>query len=378
MCIKLQTKKRKTIMSAVIEINGQPYDAFSGQPVGTPAAPVRRNIDGILAAEDAPAFLAAAADLAHVTPPLEQVVARPTLQDVVRPRPIALQAHQPQSASTLMRRTVHKPQPPLARHLKVHSALQPQETGASNPPLKIKLSVQNVSPNRLQRAQKAIKSPAVQRFPKRVTETFAVSAIQSPAAETAAIPKLSTGALNSAPKPGLETLLEQAIRHATSHEQAPLAKPRRISKKAAVLSVSFAAFLIMAGTAAGSNLANLNMYVAGAKAGFSAVLPSFRPAGYHMGSINYNSGVVASSFLSNSDQRSYILTEKPSNWDDQALLLNFVKQNAASYGTVATNGRTIYLYGDHQATWVWHGVWYQLQSNGSLSDHQLVQIAESL
>jgi hypothetical protein len=72
------------------------------------------------------------------------------------------------------------------------------------------------------------------------------------------------------------------------------------------------------------------------------------------------------------------LTEKTSAWNSATLRDNFVASNAKTYQTVETGGRTIYLYGQNQASWVNGGIWYQVQSNGALSNHQLVELATSL
>lgn len=340
-------------MSAVIEINGLQYDAFTGQLIDGGKHRPPKNIDGILPAKEAPAYLAQASRL--VSKPQAQID-RPTLQDVIRPKPAMLHRHAPEAASTLVRYAVSKPVATIIA-----------------PPLNIKISVQGINAGRWERAKAVTKSPAVQRFPLQMSDfpTYSTVSPALPASFSGARP-----AAAQAQPQKLESLLEQALRQATAHQETPTPK-RRVSKRATVV-ISLTAFLLLAGTLVTSNLSSIGLDVASAKAGFSASLPSYHPAGYHLQGIAYSAGTVTSTYASNSDQRHYTLTEKPSEWSDAALLQDFVQKNADSYQTMQTNGRTIYLYGNQQATWVWQGVWFVLQSQGALGDRQLVDMASSL
>jgi hypothetical protein len=107
-------------------------------------------------------------------------------------------------------------------------------------------------------------------------------------------------------------------------------------------------------------------------------MPGYKPDGFKLDQMDYSTGVAAIHFASNSDERSFALTEKQSDLDSAGLRDSFVTSEQQPYQTIETAGRTVYLYGEHNATWVSGGVWYQLRGAGALSDHQLVEIAKSL
>ena len=46
--------------------------------------------------------------------------------------------------------------------------------------------------------------------------------------------------------------------------------------------------------------------------------------------------------------------------------------------TIDTAGRTVYIYGNDNASWVDNGIWYQVTSNGDLSNTDVLNIASSL
>lgn len=118
--------------------------------------------------------------------------------------------------------------------------------------------------------------------------------------------------------------------------------------------------------------------MASAKAGFSASLPQYRPAGYNMSQLDYGDGVIAAQFRDKDNGSRYTITQKPSSWDSATLRDSFVAPADARYRTVEAAGRTVYFYGEHNATWINGGVWYQVQTDGSLSDSQMVELATSL
>jgi hypothetical protein len=348
--------------STILEINGQRYDAISGQLL----APLQRSIDGILPADEAPQFLFEAASLTPEPVVLEQVVLKPTMTDVVRPG-VNLLSRQTETTQTLMRHVVHKPEPTFKRQVKVTSGNHAKTTTK----LKTKRSIPRLDEPRLKRALAASKSHAVKKFSVSHTEqhAHAIAAAHSPVNHPQIAPRQVTPTSD---------LINKALRHASSHQQPAIKRPRRVSRQATLIIGSFTAFLLVTGVLASQNMSDVKMYLASSKAGFTASLPHSKPDGFHLQNVSYTTGSVAVNYLSNSDQRAYTLTQKVSNWDSATLEENFVKKNAGNYQTVEQAGQNIYLYGNHQATWVSGGVWYQISSNGSLSDRQLVNLASSL
>jgi len=136
--------------------------------------------------------------------------------------------------------------------------------------------------------------------------------------------------------------------------------------------------VVLLGLIVAQNATGVRLQMASAKAGFDVSLPGYRPAGFALGQLNYSSGAVAAQFSSPTGNRHYTITQKQSPWDSQALLNNFVAADYTGYQTISANGLVIYLYGNHDATWVNDGVWYVVQSDGSLSDQQLIALAASL
>ena len=66
------------------------------------------------------------------------------------------------------------------------------------------------------------------------------------------------------------------------------------------------------------------------------------------------------------------------NWDSQTLLQNFVSTSGQPYDAYKAAGRTVYVYGNGNATWVNGGVWYEVSDNGALSKDQIIQLANSM
>lgn len=140
-----------------------------------------------------------------------------------------------------------------------------------------------------------------------------------------------------------------------------------------------AAVLAVVGLFASQNVSGWRVQMASSKAGFSAALPSYHPAGFRLGELNANTGVVAFNYISNSDQdRQIAVTEKSSTWSNQQLLTDFVQVNSQQHQTIYDNGQTYYLYDGHSITWVSGGIWYQVHSQDALGQQQLLKLANSL
>jgi hypothetical protein len=150
-------------------------------------------------------------------------------------------------------------------------------------------------------------------------------------------------------------------------------KPRAIHFTAAALGL-----LLLGGYFAYINMPNLSVRVAASRAGVNASYPEYKPAGYAFnGPVSYAPGEVLLEFASNTNDQSYTISQRSSNWDSQAVLDNFVSQKSDSYLTYSEQGLTIYTFGD-QAAWVNHGVLYTVDGNAPLSSEQILQIAASL
>lgn len=334
--------------SNIIEVNGRQYDAISGQLLSA-ATPVM--------AEVAPAELAVAA-APSVSAPAKK-------QSVHHQAPHA--ARSQETSKTLMRHSVHKPSGSLKRHTKAHSSTdhvmkQPAHSVAP------KHSVRRIDGRRVERAKKVGKSQTISHFTGFTGSNF-----------EPVLPVDTTRVVESLPAHPTTALLEHALQRATSHRQPAhrLKSKKRLTKAAHKIGALSAGITLLIAFIAYQNLTNVKLDIASSHAGFTASLPAQRPAGFSFGGVSYSVGSVSMHFKSNSDQRSFAIIEKPTSWDDQALVNNFVASSDPQYRTVQGDHTVIYLYGQANATWLSDGIWYQVQSNNALSDQQLEALANS-
>lgn len=183
-------------------------------------------------------------------------------------------------------------------------------------------------------------------------------------------------------------IIAEALGKAASHtEPAPkktrthhkIGKKVGLGRKASNAATMALVTLVLGGFIAYQNMANIALHVAAAKAGVAASLPSYRPAGFGLSrNIAASPGQVVLSFHSNSDDRGFKITQTASSWNSQSLLNNFVATTDQPYQENSdSGGKTVYTYGNGNATWVSDGVWYKLEGNSSLPADQLVRIANS-
>jgi hypothetical protein len=345
----------------IIEINGQRYDAITGA-VLSHAGPSQSTTKPLPSA-------------AHSPRPAKP---KPTMHDVVRRSAKQHASHPPATAHTLMRQAVKKPRPSLKRQ----SRAQGHVDTPDKQPLS-RLSVGQLDAERLRHAKQIPKSRLISHFP-----AFTAGDTDRPAWPTKPVsqtpqlapPKPPRHQAKRHPKTTSE-LLEQAVQQATSHLELP-PKPAPHShgraKRNAGIGAAMALMVLILGVIVTQNLSSVRLQMASAKAGFSVSLPSYQPAGYSLGQLNYSDGVAAVQFHSNSDQRHYSITQKRSSWDSATLRDTFVAPIDDHYQTIQAGGRTIYLYGNHNATWIDSGIWFVVQTDGSLSDRQLTDLATSL
>jgi hypothetical protein len=181
-------------------------------------------------------------------------------------------------------------------------------------------------------------------------------------------------------------VFERALQRANSHLELPVdnrqkrVKRRKsgVSKRVFGASVSALAVVLLAGFIAFQNQANLTIHYASNKAGFAANLPAYKPAGYSVGKFTYSPGQVGVTYANNASGQSFSMVQKQSSWDSQALRDDYVATQSQSYKTIESAGRTIYTYGNNSATWVNGGVWYQVDTAGSLTTEEIVNLATSM
>lgn len=293
-----------------------------------------------------------------------------------------------------MRHVVKKPAASLKRHVKAQT---PTDILAKAPSVAVlpKFSFHTVDPDRLQRAKRIAKSRLIRRFAPMESITYLGSSSSAAAPFVPPVAKSVRPA--AAPQPTTTgasmDIFQKALVRATSHEQpavhttkraakaakrAHSTRKSRIGRRVLNTTATALAILLVAGFIGYQNKANITMRVASAHAGFHASLPGYKPSGFAIGKFSYGTGVVAVNFHSNSDNRAFTVTQKASNWDSETLLDNYVATTADNYQALQSGGRTIYMYGNNNATWVGNGVWYQVTDDGSLSTNQVLQLAQSM
>lgn len=295
-------------------------------------------------------------------------------------------AHSPERSKTLMRHTVKTP---AIKSNRIENVQAPADVAKQQPKVlgaKPKLSSEVVDNDRARRANNVRRSGQVTRFKRQKATEYRAAATTATAAQIAAPAEVVQPAPQAAPATLPEKdVFERAVDTATSHEE-PAHKEgakskarrgvRRHARWVSITAIVFAA-VILGGFIAYQNKIELQLQLASAKAGFAAAMPGFHPVGYAADNLTYGPGKVAIGY-SGPDNKSYKIVQKSSNWDSQTLLENFVATSGQPYDAYKASGRTVYVYGNGNATWVSGGVWYQVNDNGTLSKDQIIELANSM
>jgi hypothetical protein len=309
------------------------------------------------------------------------------ISDIVRPRGNPVQPKPAHRSNTLMRNVVTKPNLKPEPKISAQSMLTTEPATVIEP----KQSVAAIDPIREQRAKLNSQSELISRFRstssidqqemmiKTEIEQYEPELIE-PAPEQP--PQLYKPIESRVDQPS-KSFIEKSLESAPTYEVPKIQKKYKAKKSKAKKVMSYALVTSLLITLGGGifaykNFNRIGFYVASSQAGFHASFPGYNPSGYTMNGVSSAAGIIQSNFKSNSDSRNYNLNEKPSRWTSDDLLNNYVAGiSQSSYQTVNNGGKTIYLYGNGNATWVNSGLWYVITSNNSLSDKQLIQIAST-
>lgn len=369
----------------IIELNGQKYDALTGKLLTTAQS----------AAVQKPAKLK----------PLKAATATKNLDGFTRRPAHAKSTHtvaspttavhkQPAKSQTLMRTAV---KPPASK--KIHAKAAANHDQAPKAKQSASSLFGSIKPGTAIRASSIGQSNLISKFgrsaPSIKNEVIPVKPIPGQAKKPVQHPAAAEAPAKHAAAPHKPAKaahkpnqFQAALENASSHHQPKIKKPRlhhRVANRLHVSHrlVSFVGIAIMAIGVAGffayQNMPELAMRVASTRAGLNANLPKYQPAGFSMaGPIEYQPGAVSVNYKSNSDDRSFSVTQKNSSWNSETLLENYVSPTKEPYQTFQAKGRTIYIYDGNKATWVDGGVWYNIDGKTNLNSDQLLRIAESL
>ncbi len=246
---------------------------------------------------------------------------------------------------------------------------------------------------REKRSQDVARSSLISKFGtemKKITQYSPIAVTDHPEQNHKETKSAPVKAHNLTPKPpsNKHSHIENVINKSDSHHNQKTKKPTRrhkIAKKLKIspslLNVSMVVMtvLVLGGYFAYNNVPNLAMRVASTRSGIPGSMPKYQPNGYALdGPLQYKAGQIIISYGSNSDDRSYSVTEKNSDWNSDALLENHVATSNRSYQTFQEKGKTIYIYDSDSASWVDNGIWYEINGNSSLNTDQVIRIANSL
>jgi hypothetical protein len=336
-----------------IEIKGQLYDAVQGNAVqpGMPAKswvsiPVKKT----------------ASSLVHINATISK-----------RSRPVNdAEAHTPKTSQILMRSAVKKPGLSLKRRLKIYESTDRTLSKPLAGDLPPHFGVAAQQHERSKRAALAQQSDQISHFVAPL-ETPATKPVSSDNQSWQPTPQITPP---PTPKSPTDLLLERALDQASSHELRSLPKGKSQWQRIGLVSVPVVVLaLLLIGS---HSFTKVQLRVASAKVGFNTSLPAYHPAGYSLGQLSYSQGTFASEFHTKDSSQAYTITQESTPWNAQDLLNNYVINTAPNYQTVQIGNRTVYLYGSGNATWVSGGIWYQLNSDGSLNDSQIINVVNSL
>ncbi len=127
-----------------------------------------------------------------------------------------------------------------------------------------------------------------------------------------------------------------------------------------------------------SNVPDISVRVAAMQAGVDLSYPSYVPTDFSLSGIKSDDNEIILAF-SNSEGKSFTLSEKKSAWDSAALERNLAKKTwQDDYSTTHEQGITMYIHGA-SAAWVNGGVLYQITAEDDvLTKKQLRSIATSM
>jgi hypothetical protein len=177
----------------------------------------------------------------------------------------------------------------------------------------------------------------------------------------------------------LATAAHNSVAIPEGHPATTPAVPAHSGPSVKSVAATTLAIALMGGYIWLNNYNAMTVKAAGQQAGISASLPSFIPSSFSLsGPVAVTPGAVTMEFKSPSSPGPLVIAQRKTDWNSASLLEFYVNDKASSYVSVASQGLTIYLYNNNQATWVNKGLQYTIEGNNSLSREQVLKIAESL
>jgi hypothetical protein len=291
----------------------------------------------------------------------------------------------------------HKPENPTKPDVPSQVGRSHAHIPAAPPKQALKKAQADVLQDHLEKAKSYKRSEVISRFSRDShTTTASPVANQSTAAPRTIRPipqapaQESQGTHASEPQlPSLAVAQHEAMAKLASHAPEPTEnrsrhkrfaskRSRNISPRTSRGIATAAVVIIMGGYIWIQNYPKMALQNANDQAGVSASLPGFMPSSYSLARTVTAPGQITLNYTSPSAPSTLQIAQAKSAWDSNSLLANFVAKNADDYAAVQGEGLTIYLFNNNQATWVNHGIWYNIQGATLLSRNQILKIAYSL
>lgn len=385
-------------MKNVIEINGRKYDAQSGKllddskskaPVIKPTPTSNNNqvIDGVQRANNNPAHQEPARTVRQKTP----ITPKNTTPNTSR-RVVDGFRKKTQKSTTLSRKVVKNPHK-QAPNIHAKSTPNTLTDAVTTNPDKTTF-FKKVPEARLARAMSQKTSSVISKFSKDISAVKPVLNHNLKVKKPETPHKSVNSAYTASVQPNLQ---KQVFQHNVStqtthrHEAVNVAKSESapVHKKVAhtvarkrymtgLVAACFA-FLLLGGFIAYQKIPQVAVRVAARQAGFSAKVPTAIPSGFSFKSpIKTEKDSLTISYNSNTDSRNFMVTQKPTTWTSESLLSSFLVNSKRQYQTYYDKGLTVFVYDTSNATWVDKGIWYTIETDGSLSSEQILSIASSI
>ncbi len=367
----------------LVQLNGQLYDAVTGVRIGESPTPAKTPKAHSATHRSTRRTAAPKTAVKHPAAPKQAAVVH-SVQHAKK-----AQTKRTQQSKTLMRTSVKSP-----ARIKEEKRIQRQSAAQKTRSEHIFNPSHDITtdPNRVLRSMHIERSGLISRFgpdsQHQQTKQAVVAVAQPPAhvvSKTPAPQRSAATAPQPRPQISAQDPFAVALSKATSHTQPQPKKPnpfqrtaRRIGIKPRSLAIGGAtlAVLVVAGALARYNAPYVALKMASSEAGIQATLPSYQPAGYSMQPIQADDGQVSVTYHSNSDDRSFKLIQRASNWNSSGLLENVVE--GRNHQVYQASGRTVFVYDNNTATWVDGGIWYKIEGNTTLGSDQLLRIVDSM
>ncbi len=324
---------------AIIQINGNLYDAASGRMVTNANT---RSMD---------------------------IVAQPKTHQrpVSHAHTISARQHRTEKSHTLMRKAVRKPS--------LMNDVQPKSTAP-------------VVQDRAYRASSTTQNSVVSRFaatqtltPRHDANLKPVQAPQSPT-HAPALQFRTTSNTHTA-----ESFVAQQLEVATTPAESPFKKKplhHRVHAKAAqhkILTTGsvLASLSILVGLLTYLSMPTIALSMASKKSGLSIHRPSSIPSTYSMDNKIYAiPGQITINYTSRTSDRKFALTLQKYDSSLETLKQDVVTRTHGQYQEYTLHGNTIYLYNSGQAEWANNGIRYSIQGQPGFTADQVAAISATL